>query len=82
MWWRTVAEASGVRGWRRMVVEVWGVRVWRRMVAEVWACVGGGATGVAQRSDAAPSSNEMRRRPALSLRTTGTLPRARYTEVA
>ncbi len=30
----------------------------------------------------ASPSNEMRRRPALSIRSTGTLPCARYTEVA
>ena len=30
----------------------------------------------------APPSTEMRRRPALSIRTTGTLPRARYTGLA
>ena len=34
------------------------------MAVEVWGCVGGGATGVAQRRDATPLSTEMRRRSA------------------
>ena len=56
--------------------------VWECWVAGVAANGGGFVWSAWVAAQPASPSAEMRRRPALSLRTIRTLPRARYTEVA
>ena len=68
------------QGWAQCVATNGGRGVGGAWVAAnggggVGECVCGGATGVAQRRDAAPPSTEMRHHPALSLRTIRTLSR-------